>query len=568
MDIFTEISLLIGMAATMAGIMKLLKQPLLMGYIITGLIVGPVGLGLVHSNETVEVLAEFGIAILLFIVGIHLSPKVIREVGKAAAIVGTGQVLFTSLGGYGLARLLNFSATESIYIALALTFSSTIVVLKLLSDKKDIDKLYGKIAIGLLLVQDIVAILALVVISATTGESSLQVAIVGLLFKGTLATLVLGIISYKILPVLGDFFAGSQEFLFIFSIGWGLGLATIFSHLGFSVEIGALIAGVVLSVSPYSQEISARLKPLRDFFVIIFFIFLGVEINIANFSQLIAPIIIFSLFVLFLEPLIIILIMNLLGYNKRTNFFAGVSMAQISEFSLILILLGIESGHIGQEILSVVTIVAIVTIAISTYVIARAEQLYPYFSTYLAKIEKKRTIKENDLLANHEVILFGCNRVGYDFLTLFKTMGQSFLVIDFDPQIVADLTKDGINARYGDAEDAEFLEELNIDESKMIISTIPDFDINMFLLSRVKKLNKEMIVIVISYNVDEALTLYKKGATYVILPHFIGGHFAAMMAAEHWLHIDRFNAERDKHIKYLNERIKAGHSHPDRDSHL
>lgn len=563
MEIFVELSLIIIVATIVSGIMRLLKQPLIMGHILTGLIVGPYLLNFVHSQETVETFAKFGISILLFIVGLGLSPKVIKEVGKVSIITGLGQILFTTLFGFLISRIFGYDIVSSIFIALALTFSSTIIILKLLSDKKDTQKLYGRISIGFLLVQDVAATFILVAVSAlSTGESAATFAVTTL-SKGIVITLILLLVASKVLPKLGDFFAKSQEFLFIFSIGWGLGLATIFYYIGFSIEIGALIAGVTLSVTPYSQEIGSKLKPLRDFFIIMFFVLLGAKMQINGAALLIIQAIVFSLFVLIGNPIIVMALMGLLGYKKKTGFMAGLTVAQISEFSMILILQGVDSNIIPSEILSLVTIVGLITIAGSTYMLLYAEKIYPRIAPYLSIFERKKTIgSTTDILGSYEVVLFGCNRVGYDFLKLFKKLGQSFLVVDYDPEIVKALQEEGYNAKYGDAEDGEFLDEINIGESKLIVSTIPDFETNEYLISKTRQISKDVILISISYDIDQALQLYDKGATYIILPHFIGGHFAAMLAAEHWFHMDRFTKQRENHIEYLLDRKKLGHIHP------
>lgn len=563
MSVFVELSLIVVIATVIAGLMRALKQPLIMGHILTGLLIGPQLLNLAHSEETIDAFAKFGISILLFIVGIGLSPRIIREVGKVALITGLGQVIFTTFFGYLIAQSFGYSSTSSLYIATALTFSSTIIILKLLSDKKDTQKLYGRISIGFLLVQDIIATIVLIVASTASGSENLVTTMLLTLLKGVFLVIIFGLFSVYVLPRLEDFFAKSQEFLFLFSIGWGLGLATLFQMFGFSIEIGALAAGVTLSISPYSKEIESKLKPLRDFFIIMFFVLLGTEMSFENIRPLLMQGILFSLFVLIGNPLIVVVLMSLMGYNKKTSFRSGLTVAQISEFSLILVLLGLELGHVNQEVLTLVTIVGLVTIAGSTYMIIYSDKIYPHVTKFLNIFEKKHTIEETTFIGTFEVVLFGCNRVGYDFLRLFRKLRQELLVVDFDPEVIKRLQKEeDIAVQYGDAEDAEFLDDIGIDDARMVISTIPDHDTNLFLLNRALKDNENTIVIMISYNIEEALDLYKKGATYVIMPHFIGGHFAAMLASENWLHIDRFHAERDKHIDYLKERKQMGHKHP------
>ena len=562
MNIFTEISIILVIATTVAGIMHLLRQPLIIGHIITGLIVGPQVLNVLRSTEVIDAFAEIGIALLLFIVGLGLSPKLIKEVGSVSLITGLGQVIFTSLVGILIAQLLGFSFVHALYIATALTFSSTIIIVKLLSDKDDLQKLYGKIALGFLLVQDVVATFILISVSALAGGGSISSLVGGIVAQG-LALIVLAIfISLYILSTLSAFFARSQEFLFLFAIAWGFGWATLFYLFGFSVEIGALVAGVTLSLSPYNIEISAKLKPLRDFFIILFFVLLGSKMAVGDLSDILLPAAIFSFFVLIGNPLIVMALMGVLGYNKRTGFLAGLTVAQISEFSLILIILGVKLGHVSENILSLVTLVGLITIAGSTYFIMYAERLYAYAAPLLSIFERQQTKPETAARPNYDIILFGHNRIGYDFIAAFNKLKKNFLVVDFNPAIIKNLTAHDIACRYGDAEDVEFLAELNLKKIKMAVSTIPEETTNLLLIKEIRANNKTAVVIVIAHSIAHAQSLYAAGATYVILPHFLGGEHTAAMIEKLGLRHSAYTAERRRHLAYIAQRKTIGHEHP------
>ena len=562
MNTFLELSLIILLATAVCAVVRLLKQPIIIGYILTGILIGPQVLGLTGSESSINAFSQVGIAILLFIVGLGLSPKVLKEVGKPSLSMGLGQVVITAAFGFILAAILGFSQIESLYLGMALTFSSTVIVLKLLSDRHDLEKLYGRISIGVLLVQDVTAAVVLIFVSAFSNGNVPPTSLLLLVVKGVGITGLLVLVALYILPRLSTFFARSQEYLFLFSMGWGLGVATLFSFLGLSVEIGALIAGVTLSVSPYNQEIAAKLRPLRDFFIILFFVYLGSNMVVDSLLGVLFPALVLSGFVLLFKPLAVMILSRFMGYGKKTGFYVGISLAQVSEFSLILVLLGIKVGHLGNSVLSVITIVALVTIAVSAYLITQADALYVRASSYLGIFDVKHAAKEVDSLDAYDVILFGCNRVGYDFLKIFKELGESFLVVDFDPDVIKVLDKIGVNHRYGDAEDGEFLDELGLAGAKMVVSTIPDFDANAFLVTKVRQMNKVAIVILLAHDIDHALRLYVFGASYVILPHFVGGHFAAMLSKKHGFDAGSFAQERDKHIEYLRERKSLGHVHP------
>lgn len=567
MEIFIELSIILAITVLIAGLMRLLKQPLIIGYILAGIIVSPYFLNIVQSTDTIKIFSQMGVAFLLFIVGLSLSPKVIKEVGKVSLITGVGQIIFTSLFGFLIAKILGFSTITSLYIAIALTFSSTIIIMKLLSDKKDLEKLYGKISIGFLLVQDIFVIILLIAISSFAGNISLDtISIWGILaVLGILGLLIL--ISIYLLPKLSEFFAKSQEFLFLFSIGWGLGLAALFQYLGFSMEIGALIAGISLSMTPFHFEVSSKMRPLRDFFIILFFILLGSQMAFGNISNLILPAIIFSLFILIGNPLIVIALMGILGYKKKTSFQAGFTVAQISEFSLILIALGVSAGHLTSEILSLVTLVGLITISSSTYLILYSNKLYPHFSKILSLFERKKVKenKEND--KDYDLILFGYNRIGYDLLKSFKKLGKNYLVVDYDPETILELSRKKLDCKYGDADDDEFLNEFDFSKTKMVVSTIPEFETNYLLINKIREKNKKTIIIVTSHNLDGASRLYESGATYVIMPHFLGGNYASKMIDNYGINIEKFLKEKDTHIKYISDKKRLGHEHPKHEKH-
>jgi Kef-type K+ transport system membrane component KefB/Trk K+ transport system NAD-binding subunit len=570
MEVFMEISIIIVITVLIAGIMRLLKQPLIISYIFTGIIAGPHLLDVIRSIETITIFSHIGIALLLFIVGLGLSPKAIKGVGKVSLITGVGQVMFTSLIGFFICGLLGFSTIVSAYVAIALTFSSTIIIMKLLSDKGDMKTLYGRIAIGFLIVQDLIAVLILMVISSITTGFDFTTLVFGTLLRGFGLSMLLFLTGIYVLPSVTKNIAKSQEFLLLFSLGWCFALATLFHYLNFSMEIGALIAGITLSLSPYRYEISSKLRPLRDFFIVLFFILLGAQMGFADMSPYMAPILILSAFILIGNPIIVMILMGLLGYTRRNSFLAGLTVAQISEFSLILIALGVKVGHLTNEILSFVTTIGLITIAGSAYMILYANRLYPHLSEYLRVFERKG--KKVDEHKYHEyeiydIIIFGCNLIAYDLLESFKKSEEKFLVVDYNPETIIGLAKEGIDCRYGDASDSELLNDLNLSKSKMVISTIPDFDTNVLLITKIRESNENTIIIVVSHQIDEAIELYNKGATYVVMPHFLGGHCVSTLIEKYGLDFNKFLQEKVAHLEHLEVRRDMGHGHPDHERH-
>lgn len=558
MSPFTEISLVLGIATLVAALMRFLKQPLIIAYIATGIIAGPYVLNLTNGKGVMSLFSEVGVALLLFIIGLSLNPRVLKEVGAISIISGIGQVIFTSLIGYFIVyKLFHFSFISSLYIAVGLTFSSTIIILKLLTDKGDLQTLYGKISIGFLLTQDLIAMAILVALSSLGFGKGADIPILFILAKVFSFLFLLVVVSIYILPRLGRFFASSQESLFLFSVAWGLGLASLAINFGFTREIGALAAGVALSVSPYTYEIGAKMKILRDFFLILFFIMLGSQMMIEEFSGVIFQAIALSLFVLIGNPFIMMIIMGLLGYSRRVSFLTGLTVAQISEFSLILVIVGINLGHLAPSILSLMTLVGFITITGSTYLILYSEWFYKHLAPYLSIFERKQPKKKKEDRVSYEAVLFGYNRIGYDFKAAFDKLKKKCLVVDFDPHIIEAMRKNGVECRYGDASDPEFLEELSMSCIKMVVSTIPDIETNLLLIKTFQR--SRAVIIVMAYTISEAEALYKEGANYVVMPHFLGGHYASSMLEEFGFHARKFSQERRKHLRYLAKRKAIGH---------
>lgn len=539
METFIELAIILVLAVVVGTIMQALRQPLIIGHIATGIIVAVTGL--VTAGDAIESFAHIGIVLLLFLVGLNLSPQTIKETGKVATITGLGQVVFTSVVGFLIAQALGFSVIESAYLALGLTFSSTIIISKLLSDKGDLQTLYGRIAIGFLIIQDIVAI---IVLMALTG--------LGTGFLADLSYVIIaGIALVFLLRHITGYMARSQELLLLFSVALCVAVAGAFQLIGLSLEAGALIAGMALSASRFRHEIAARLKPLRDFFILMFFIVLGAQMDFSAIGGLVVPAIIFSIFILIGNPLIVMGLMAWLGYPKKAGFQAGLTVAQISEFSLILVALGVTLGHVSPELLSLATIVGVVTIAASTYLILYAEKIYPYVRRFL--FERKHAKHYSDE-RKHEILLFGCNRLGFGILRTFNRLKQRFLVVDYNPKVIKRLEHQGVDARFGDAEDLELLEDLAHENIKMVISTVTRLETNLLLLNTVHEANPHVIFAVVASTTDDALALYEAGASYVVLPHQIGGDHMGTLIERHGLNPEKYLEEKIRHVEHLKGR--------------
>jgi Kef-type K+ transport system membrane component KefB len=482
-DPFAEVALLLALAAVIGLIGTLLRQPLIVSFIAVGLIAGPSALDLVRSDEQILLLSELGIAVLLFLVGIKLDVKLIRSLGTVSIMTGLGQVFFTAFFGYLIGLALGFDHVTSLYVAVALTFSSTIIIVKLLSDKREIDSLHGQIALGFLIVQDLVVVLAMITLSAIGiggpgeggghGGSVLWVLVSGLALVATVVVFV----RYLADP-LTERLAHAPELLVIFSIALAAVFAAVGDTVGLGKEVGGLLAGVALASTAYRETVSARLAPLRDFLLLFFFIALGAKLDLSLLGAHVTGAIVFSLFVLIGNPLIVLAIMGAMGYRKRTGFLAGLTVAQISEFSLIFIAMGVTLGHVTQDALGLVTMVGLVTIAASTYMITWSHQLYAVFEPVLGIFERKETTREPtepgaDAGSPHRMIIFGLGRFGTAIGMRLRKRGIRVLGVDFNPLAVRRWRDLGLEAEFGDATDPEFVAELPFGGAEWIVSTVP-----------------------------------------------------------------------------------------------
>ncbi|MGE0821155.1 MAG: cation:proton antiporter [Candidatus Binatia bacterium] len=525
-NVFYEMAVLLIVAAGVGAVATHLRQPLIVAFIAVGILVGPTGLGWVRSSEQIDLLAQMGITLLLFLVGLQLDPRLIRSVGPVALTTGLGQVVFTSGIGYVLALALGLGALSALYVAVALTFSSTIIIVKLLSDKREIDSLHGRIAIGFLIVQDLVVVLVMIGLSALGaggphggfGRAMLLVLALGLAFLGSV-----GLLMRFVLPRLLSTMVRSRELLILFAIAFAVALAAVGAILGISKEVGAFLAGVALASTPYRDAIGARLVSLRDFLLLFFFIDLGAKLDLGILGAQVATGMVLSIFVLVGNPLVVMILMGAMGYRKRTGFLAGLAVAQISEFSLILGTLGLNLGHITAEDMGLITLVGLITIGLSTYMILYSHVLYEFLTSWLAIFE--RTVPHREHLGDTSpnttpvgVILFGLGRYGNSLADGLRRNGLSVVGVDFDPQAIAAWHAQGFAAQYGDAEDPEFPITLPLSRTQWVISAIPQYGINVILLQALRAHGYGGRVALTAHTTDDAKLLHEAGADAVLLP--------------------------------------------------
>jgi len=541
--LFLQLGLVLGLAVGLGFLVRFLKLPLLVAYLLAGVILSFLQFFDPATSQALTLLPEIGIAFVLLFVGMELDLTEIKHLGKPVLIASLVQIIFSLLAGFFIAGFFGFSVVESFYLGMGLSFSSTIVVVKLLLEKKDLNSLYGKLSIGILLIEDLVAIVLLMVI--TVGSSAFNIGaqdawpLLTLLFK---AVTLLGaslVLSRYVLEGVFRAMAKSNELLFLSALAWCFIFVSFALILGFSVVIGAFLAGVALANSAFHYEIQTKVKPLRDFFVTVFFVYLGSQVIFQEISAVLPLIAVFTLYALIIKPLVFLLVLGALGFRKHTIFQTAINLSQVSEFSLIVIMVGVEAGLVGSTALTAIALTGVISIIVSSIMITFSRPIYQKLSTYIKFFEHSRfvhnvEIKKEDIEMEDHVILIGAHRLGGGIIKFLKREMVPFLVLDFNPEVIKKLMAEKVHALYGDLGDPEILDFLNLEKSKLIISTASNVEDNLMLLSEVRNRKSAVVVVVRATTVEEAEYLYQAGADYVILPEIVAGDFLVQVLRTHW----------------------------------
>lgn len=531
-----EFGVILAVAAILGILARFFKQPLILAYLLAGILIGPIAFGLIEDPHIIKPFAEIGIVFLLFLVGIELNPKRLIEIGNTALVAGFCQIIISGVFYYLIARSFGYASSAAIYLSLAFTFSSTAIIVTMLSSRKDLDSVHGKIIIGILLIQDFVALMLLTIMSAI-GSSQTELSLFSFAYKTLFKAIVLFVTVYLtnrfVLPKIFNRIARSHELLFLLSLAWCFILALSSLSLGFSAEIGAFLAGITIATLPYSHHIASKTKPLRDFFIMVFFVYMGSNLVFSDIITTLPHALSFALVILIINPLVVSLVVSLMGFRKRTSFVSGITLTQTSEFSFIVVMLGTKLDILPTQTITLASLVAIISIIFSTYMISNTDKIYSALRPYLSflKVNSKGHSLENlpkKELENH-IILIGNHRIGNIVLDELKKNKEQVIVIDFDPNRIRPLLEQKEYCIYGDAIDNEIMDSLNIKKAKMAISTMDKYEESLAVIKEYKKQNKNIEIIVTASDVDEAKDLYKAGASLVIVPTLISGDYLAYL---------------------------------------
>jgi len=540
-NVFIQFAIILGFASTLGYITHKFKLPLLIAYLIGGLILAAVGFVDVKDSQVLTFLPEIGIAFVLFLVGMELDLRQLKSLGSKILIAGILQIIITATLGTFIAQSFGFGLVEAIYLGIGLSFSSTIVVVKLLLEKKDLNSLYGKLSMGILLLEDLLAVVILLGLTSQTA-SVFQLGltdalpILAFVIKVMVVLTFTVVLSKFILKSLFKAVSESTELLFLTALAWCFVYITFAQVLGFSVLIGAFLAGIALANSPYHYQIGSKVKPLRDLFLAIFFVYLGTKVDFSQILQTYPLILAFTLYTTTAKPIVFLLILGIFGFRKHTLFHTAINLSQISEFSLIILLIGLNQGLVGESALTVIASSAVSSIIISSVMIAKSNQIYQFVKEVVGFFERgKDKIFDSSSqaeLAGH-VVVIGCHRVGGEIVKFFKREGISLIVVDFNPHQVEVLLSKKIPVIYGDIADPDILEILNLNKARMIISTSPDAADNKALLEDLKYRKIAVTTIVRAETIKDAQSLYKLGADYVIIPDILAGEALLDILKEH-----------------------------------
>jgi len=523
-----DLALIIIIATIFSFFAKLLRQPLLVAYVIAGVIIGPIGLGWITGTEEINTLAELGVAFMLFIVGLEFDFKKLKSVGLSSVIGAVVQIAVTFVAGFSISLIFGFGDIISIYIGLLIAFSSTMIVAKILADRDEIKTLHGRLMLAILIIQDIVVIFVLPALSKMAFIFSPDLIFL-ILGKVALLFILAWVLNRFVFERILDYAAGTKEMLFFTAVTVCFAFMGIAYFLEFSIAIGAFIGGIALASFPYKLEIHAEMHSLRDFFSVIFFTTLGMQLNLFIIYSMFIPFIILLLVILLLKPFILSLIYLALGYGGRIASSISLGLSQASEFTFIIVAQGLILGHLTNDVYSLIVSLVVISMIFTPYFMKFRNGFYNVFSridfpgiSRLAKpnFVKKLELKPRIILKNH-IVLLGCDVMGRNVVKHLKNLNHTFIVADHNPETIKHLNQKGIYCVYGDAENEELLRDIGLYRANTAVITIPDSALVASIIRKAKHANPKLKVFVKGASKEDEKILHSAGADIVVIPDII-----------------------------------------------
>jgi Kef-type K+ transport system membrane component KefB len=514
-----RIGILVIASAILALLLRLVKQPPLVSYLIIGLLISFFGFEL-HA-EYLEFMVEIGIVLLLFIAGLEMKLQDILALGKKTFIIGEGHDVLMGAVGFGIAYFfMGLTLLASVYVAVGVTLSSTIVVVKSLAERKELASPHGKILVGTMILQDLLAMLFLAVVTTLGTSANFFLGLIGTLGKIFFVFVLFYYVGKYILTPLFAYAARSIELVFLTGLAWcfvGIGAAYL---LDFSMAIGAFIAGLSIAHLPFTFEIIDKVRSLQDFGIMLFFLSIGMQVELGASIFTDPYFYVLTAFVILFTPAVTSIIASFLSFTKKENFILSVMPTQISEFTLIIAAMGLKLGHITAELFSMITVIVVVTIALSSSYLMFLNPLYKLFAPMLDFLEwhmHGRKGKKKDVLHGH-VVIMGFKKLGQDIAKYFKRKKVEVIVIEWQPELLEKAEELGVDIVYGDAGDPDLWSEVYMHKAGLVVSTIGNNqDDDIHLLQWLRRKKSRVPTVLETNNVHEAKRLYKEGAKHVLV---------------------------------------------------
>ncbi|AUX08166.1 Kef-type K+ transport system, membrane component [Halalkaliarchaeum desulfuricum] len=514
---------LIVVAATAIGILaRQLGQPTIVAYIFTGVVLGPVALDLVTIGGLVEVMAELGLGFLLFLLGLKMRFDDIKEILRPITNIAVGQTILQTALAFLVAWLLGFGTTEVIVIALATVFGATPIIVKLLTDKNEITSLPGKIDVGVLIIQDIYLVIVLALFSAERLDDPAQIATtLGVIFVMMSFIGLFSLASSRyLLPHLFRRIADRKDVFLVVAIAWAFLFISIAEVFNLSVEVGAFLAGISLAQLPYSKELEDRITPITDFFILVFFATIGLQIeSLASLLAYWQEAIIASVVLMVGNFWIMFSLIDREGFSVETSFVGSINMVQVSEFSLVVGALAIQQGYIGPDVLGYLTLMALLTMTASTYIITYNHELYERLQPWFRRFESEEKVDAEVSEYRGHAVAIGYDEVTEEALPLLQERYGAVVVVDRKTEHIAQLkAEDRYDYVFGDVRHTEIRKAAALSEAAFVLSSTVETDINRVILEEVRD---DAVVFAEADRIADAHDLYDRGAAYVIMDTYL-----------------------------------------------
>ena len=512
----TDFAIILVAAAVVGFLAHQTDQPTIVAYIVTGLILGPAALGIVSPSELTEAMGELGLAFLLFLLGIKMRIEDIRDILLPIVKISIPQMILVCLVGMGISFLLGFSMVESLLIGLAVMYSSTAVVVKMLTDKDEVTSLPGKIDVGILLVQDIVVVILLTLLAGGQPESAMDVGVsLAIILALTVVIVLVAIVASEYaLPVVFRRIAENKDVFFIVALAWAFLLVFLAEELGLSIEMGAFLAGIALAQLPYSTVLQDRVSPLTDIFILVFFVSIGLQLEAADLLEYWQEAIIAAIVIMPAKFVIFFLLIEWQDFSLETTFLGSVNMVQVSEFGLIVGTVAVAGGFIDEPVLGFLSLIALITMGISVYLIKFNHTLFGMTSGYLDRWAGDATRADSVRTYRNHAVVIGYDDVTRRALPVLREHYEDIVVIDRQTRHIEFLKNSGYDAIFGDFQHAEVRKASGLKRADFVLSSSDQLDVNTALLEEVPQ---DATVFVEARWAPDARKLYDRGAHYVIM---------------------------------------------------